>query len=135
MSQKALAVMSYREKLKDPRWQKKRLLVMQRDFFACRDCNSSHNELQVHHCFYENENPWETDDQFLITLCKGCHERRHEKEKTIKRAVGYALAGMSLDELNEAAHIAEGTEGNISEDLLAAIAISVARKNFMEAQT
>jgi len=76
---------SYAEKLKDPRWQRKRLEVMNRDAFTCRDCESKDKTLNVHHCFYEKGDPWDTADQFLITVCEGCHKERHESEDLAKR--------------------------------------------------
>jgi len=67
--------MNYSEKLKDPRWQKKRLEVFQRDEFECKLCGSKENTLQVHHLIYfKNRNPWEYDNSLLITLCNNCHE-------------------------------------------------------------
>lgn len=62
--------MTYSEKLKDPRWQKKRLEIMERDIWACRLCGDTETELHVHHENYNGE-PWESDN--LITLCKYCH--------------------------------------------------------------
>lgn len=65
--------MRYQELLRDPRWQKKRLSVMNRDGFACRCCGDIQTTLNVHHLKYKN-NPWEVDDADLLTLCKHCHE-------------------------------------------------------------
>lgn len=67
--------MTYSEKLKHPKWQKKRLEILQRDEFACRECGNDKNTLHVHHGHYENGlAPWEYDDWTLKTLCKDCHE-------------------------------------------------------------
>jgi hypothetical protein len=62
----------YKEKLKDPRWQKKRLEIFNRDKFACICCGSKEKELQVHHLKYLG-NPWDVDNIHLETLCKDCH--------------------------------------------------------------
>lgn len=86
---------SYSEKLRDPRWQKKRLQVMERDGFACRDCGDSKRTLQVHHCHYEKGEPWITDERFLLTLCEDCHEKRGELESDGKRALGIIFANLS----------------------------------------
>lgn len=64
--------MTYSEKLKDPRWQKKRLLVLERDNWTCRHCGDKSTELQVHHLKY-NGNPWDAKSEDLITVCKVCH--------------------------------------------------------------
>jgi len=75
--------MTYSEKLKDPRWQKKRLEIMKRDNFTCRWCGDNENTLNIHHLNYEkNKNPWEYEDNKLITICESCHESEHECRKT-----------------------------------------------------
>ncbi len=68
-----MAYKSYTEKLKDPRWQKKRLEILERDNWACKKCFDKKTTLHVHHKKY-NGNPWDSDDNDLITLCKNCHE-------------------------------------------------------------
>lgn len=65
--------MTYSEKLKDPRWQKKRLKILERDEFACTMCGDDTTELHVHHKKYNGE-PWEAIDSELITVCKSCHQ-------------------------------------------------------------
>jgi hypothetical protein len=66
---------SYSDKLKDPRWQKKRLEILQRDNWACVSCGSEDVTLHVHHKVYEkNQEPWDIDSSLLITLCEDCHE-------------------------------------------------------------
>lgn len=70
-----MADKSYSEKLKDPRWQKKRLEVMQRDGFKCTRCNCDTQTLHVHHIRYiEGREPWDYEIIDLTTLCEDCHE-------------------------------------------------------------
>lgn len=65
----------YSQKLRDPKWQKKRLEIMQRDNFTCRKCGSKDKTLHVHHVEYHNGNdPWEYPDNYYLTLCFECHE-------------------------------------------------------------
>lgn len=64
--------MTYLEKLQDPRWQKKRLEVMQRDNFTCVCCGDKETTLNVHHLKYTGK-PWEAPNESLITTCKHCH--------------------------------------------------------------
>lgn len=64
--------MTYAEKLKDPRWQKKRLQILNRDEFKCTLCGDEKTTLHVHHLKYSKE-PWEIEDKFLKTLCQDCH--------------------------------------------------------------
>jgi hypothetical protein len=66
--------MTYAEKLRDPRWQKKRLEIFSRDDWKCKSCGEKEKTLHVHHIFYSpNKDPWETDNGFLITFCEDCH--------------------------------------------------------------
>ncbi len=72
--------MTYSEKLKDPRWQKLRLEVMQRDEFTCCHCGDRTTTLNVHHLRY-HKNPWDTPLEELITLCNFCHlSAEHAKD-------------------------------------------------------
>ncbi len=69
--------MTYSEKLKDPRWQKKRLKILERDNWTCVLCEAKDKTLVVHHTFYRGE-PWEVDNKCLHTLCEDCHKLEHE---------------------------------------------------------
>lgn len=64
---------TYSEKLRDPRWQKKRLFILNRDEFTCQWCQDKESTLHIHHLKYKGE-PWEVEDEFLITLCENCHQ-------------------------------------------------------------
>lgn len=66
---------SYAEKLRDPRWQKKRLEIMKRDGFACKNCGDASKTLNVHHSAYvKGCEPWEYDERYLHTVCERCHQ-------------------------------------------------------------
>ena len=67
---------SYSDKLKDPRWQKKRPEIFERDKWMCQLCSDTDSTLMVHHRYYENIEPWEYPDVALVTLCESCHEEQ-----------------------------------------------------------
>jgi len=70
---------TYYEKLKDPRWQRKRLEVMERADFKCQDCGENEHTLNVHHRYYiAKREPWQYPDWCFLCLCKKCHEIRHD---------------------------------------------------------
>ena len=92
---------SYSEKLKDIRWQKKRLQVMERDGWKCRDCGAEGETLHVHHCHYEKGGPWETPDNLLMTLCADCHEVRQGLENDARRMLALITARHEGDDLGE----------------------------------
>jgi len=72
--------MKYSEKLRDPRWQRKRLEVMERDDFTCSDCGDEKSTLSVHHKQYHGD-PWDAPMWALETLCEKCHETRAQLNK------------------------------------------------------
>lgn len=79
--------LSYAEKLRDPRWQKMRLEVMQRDKFKCRVCDSTEKTLNVHHRFYrKGAAPWEYEPSTLVTLCEDCHAAAEAEKDFIQQA-------------------------------------------------
>jgi 5-methylcytosine-specific restriction endonuclease McrA len=75
----------YADKLKDPRWQKRRLEILARDDFACRNCGDGESTLHVDHKVYRRgADPWDYPDDDLQALCESCHVMR----KLLKRASG-----------------------------------------------
>lgn len=76
--------MKYSDKLKDPRWQKKRLEIFERDGFCCVYCFDDSSMLSVHHLYYDKKNPWESDNDILVTLCESCHNM--ESDFSINRS-------------------------------------------------
>jgi len=77
------AMPTYSEKLKSPKWQKKRLQVLERDEFRCQSCGDTETELHVHHDRYSKE-PWDARDEELKTLCKWCHQIYEELKDSYK---------------------------------------------------
>jgi hypothetical protein len=72
--------MTYADKLKDPRWQKKRLEIYQRDDFECQRCFDKGSTLVVHHKWYtKGDDPWSYPDTCYITLCEDCHNIFHSR--------------------------------------------------------
>lgn len=74
--------MTYSEKLRDPRWQKLRLLVFSRDEWTCKCCGAKDKNLQVHHLKYiKGIEPWDYEPHFLITYCETCHNTEHHRDQ------------------------------------------------------
>lgn len=83
--------MSYSLKLQDPRWQRKRLEILQRDNFQCKGCNSTDKALHVHHNYYEyGIEPWDYNDDCYDTLCYECHYDTSIMSKEIKNVLKFA---------------------------------------------
>lgn len=87
---------AYSELLKDPRWQRKRLEVMQREKFTCEVCKATNVTLNVHHGYYEfGLAPWDYDNDTLHCICEVCHQFAEVQRKTLRRLIG-ALPQQSI---------------------------------------
>lgn len=97
----------YWQKLQDPRWQRKRLEILNRAEFCCESCGDTKSQLQVHHGYYEKgKEPWEYEDDTLWCLCNKCHEKAHEARK----AVNFALATYDPTKLDSLASVLDTTD-------------------------
>lgn len=96
-------------KYRDPRWQRKRLEVMNAANFTCQECKATDVTLNVHHKIYhKGHDPWDYKDKELVCLCERCHECWHMlkgyanqllvdlDESSIRSMVGYGIA-LALD--------------------------------------
>jgi 5-methylcytosine-specific restriction endonuclease McrA len=93
------AMSSYWQKLKDPRWQKRRLEILSAAEFACQVCFDSSSTLHVHHLKYDKgKDPWEYTDAWLVCLCEACHEEMHAAKNMMQQAVA-GLTGADLERL------------------------------------
>ena len=91
---------TYFEKLKDPRWQRKRLEIMQRDEFVCKICYDGESTLNVHHCYYgKKRDPWDYDDDHLMTLCEECHKDVEAKREEILKELTWEVPILSIHAL------------------------------------
>jgi hypothetical protein len=108
----------YEQKLRDPRWQRCRLEIMQRDNFACIECGDTESTLNVHHIRYiRGALPWAYPPWLLVTLCESCHEAIHDGEPTIDerffslaRVIGMETAHFTMleDALSTCLHTRAG---------------------------
>jgi 5-methylcytosine-specific restriction endonuclease McrA len=96
--------MTYKDKLRDPRWQKRRLEIFQRDDWQCCICHQSNRNLQVHHIVYAKLDPWDYPDHLLQTLCDECHETRQELTDKASNGLRIALAKVPTPRLQTVAN-------------------------------
>jgi hypothetical protein len=79
---------SYRSQYLDPRWQKKRLKVMESTGFKCESCQSETNTLNVHHKQYiPNRDVWDYENEQLAVLCQSCHEYMHLQKDLLNEVI------------------------------------------------
>lgn len=65
----------YNKYLKSKKWNGKRISVLKRDNYTCRDCGTKKALLDVHHITYDNIFCERLSD--LKTLCRKCHNIEH----------------------------------------------------------
>lgn len=79
----------YWQLLRDPRWQRKRLEIMERAGFQCEECRAADKTLNVHHTHYvKGRKPWEYQNTDLRCLCEDCHGATTERIGEISRRIG-----------------------------------------------
>lgn len=110
--------MTYLDKLRDPRWQRRRLEVLQRHYWRCDTCERGEDDgipLHVHHKFYhlnydergrlQKADPWNYQDEDFRVLCDACHQQTEIALMEVQKALGgfehYDLAKLA-DELQKA---------------------------------
>jgi hypothetical protein len=98
--------MSYKDKLRDPRWQRRRLDVLNAANWTCQDagCKSNTKTLEVHHCYYlPDTDPWDYPTDAYLALCEDCHEERQQLERDIKISLSRCLRLVPIQRLKRAA--------------------------------
>lgn len=76
---------TYKELLKSPLWQKKRLEIFEKRNWTCENCSSGlvdDKQLHLHHQHYlESTHPWDYADDDFVVLCETCHNQHHRKSQ------------------------------------------------------
>lgn len=113
----AKAKSAYGQKLLDPKWQQKRLRLMERAQWACEACGDKENTLHVHHGYYRyGMDPWEYPDSSLHVYCESCHECANHQRVELQE-VSASLDYYARDSLTELAKgiamITDGTQWSL----------------------
>ena len=61
--------------LNSDEWQRKRYVVMKRDNWRCVYCGA--RATQVHHKKYAKYNIGKEPIEWLVSVCKSCHDKQH----------------------------------------------------------
>lgn len=101
---------NYAQKLRDPRWQKKRLEILSRDNFTCQQCGENSTTQHVHHVSYiADAEPWDYDNENFVTLCEGCHWYVTDEKKKAKLLIDHGfIFGDHIFELNKLLRMTQG---------------------------
>jgi len=62
--------------LKSEAWQRKRYIVLKRDNWRCIFCGCE--ATQVHHKRYAKKNIGKEPIEWLVSVCKSCHDKQHQ---------------------------------------------------------
>lgn len=87
MVKKTALQKQYSDKFLNPKWQKFRLAIFERDGFMCVRCDDNKSTLHAHHTYYEDfgRDPWDYDEDCVITLCEECHSQEHKYLKQVNK--------------------------------------------------
>lgn len=93
--------MDYKEQIKSPKWQKRRLEIMEKDNFTCQLCGDTETMLNVHHLSYHRDrNIGEYEDWELMTLCENCHKDEHSSmDNIIIKIESLKSSGLTMREI------------------------------------
>lgn len=105
---------AYMKLYKHPKWQMKRLEVLNYYGTECSSCGDTEKTLHVHHRRYERgKKPWEYEIDNFNVLCETCHEFYHRDKRELQRQIarlspcqyrevcGYIKALKAIDEFDE----------------------------------
>lgn len=82
-------VMTYSEQLKSPKWQKRRLQVLEAAGWKCCNCHKEDRQLQVHHGAYlRGVDLWDYPPEMFHVLCDKCHKKVSGHIETFMRWFG-----------------------------------------------
>lgn len=94
----------FSEQRKSPKWQKRRLEVMEAAGWRCEECGSQTNTLNVHHELYiPGRAIWNYEDQLLTCLCELCHEKRQGRQQAVHLGIARILRTVPTERLERMA--------------------------------
>lgn len=100
---------TYHEQLLDPRWQRKRLKILERDQFRCQFCGDEDSTLHVHHVHYavKGTAPWDYRDSSLLSMCEGCHKFEEESLPQARTDIIANIVGAGFNRTPFLVHLAD----------------------------
>jgi 5-methylcytosine-specific restriction endonuclease McrA len=86
----------------DPRWQKKKAEICERDNWTCKMCGDTDSQLSVHHSFYMPRRAiWDYPNKSLHCLCWSCHQKAQSTKEALDELIG-CLQLSSIERLERA---------------------------------
>lgn len=116
-----MAKLTYSQQLADPRWQRRRLQILELAGWECNDCGNGALQLHVHHPRYiKGRMAWEYEDDELQVLCVDCHKAHHEFETTLANASHASVYGHRFIEAVSAGFLNAALDLDMDQDALMA---------------
>jgi hypothetical protein len=110
--------LSYYAQLKHPKWQRKRLEVLELAGFRCAACQDAESTLHVHHKRYmKGRMAWEYESAELVALCEACHAAEHEDAEIRKHLMALLDVDGPLSAERFFAYGAGALDGSIGDDM------------------
>lgn len=107
--------LTYAEQLRHPKWQKKRLEILEAANWECEECGEAEKTLNVHHKRYRKDSmAWEYARHELMALCECCHDTHHYLKDELSDVLMFAQP-------SEALALCAGftaPDGSVSDDLV-----------------
>ena len=105
--------MTYSEKLRDPRWQKRRLQLFEAANWTCESCGTKTETLHAHHGYYKRKTePWDYPDYTMHVLCESCHGEM----QALLESTHHFIGCYSKQELRSLNHILDTMRHSHTED-------------------
>ena len=91
---------AFSDQYKHPKWQKKRLEMLDAASFQCSNCGEQDSQLHVHHKTYiKGRKIWDYKPSQLAVLCEKCHASEHAAKDVFNEILStqsYALSAAML---------------------------------------
>jgi len=105
--------LTYNQQLKHPKWQKKRLEILDDRNYTCQICEDTEKTLHVHHGVYEKDKLlWEYHRDTLWCLCDSCHKETHIHIYNIKQTIA-RINPYNFDEVSKVLMVIYNVENSV----------------------
>lgn len=102
----------YKSQYTHPKWQKRRLEMLEAANFQCQSCEETEKTLHVHHKRYvKGRDVWDYGDEELEVLCEDCHKHEHFQKDELNKM----LASMSSIQIADLICIVAGMQSYLME--------------------
>ena len=83
-----IGMKDYKSQYLHPKWQKRRLEILEAAGYQCQTCDDTEKTLHVHHKRYiKGRDVWDYADDDLEVLCADCHKHEHWQRDELNKMV------------------------------------------------